>query len=152
MTSLAEDDLPGKKKFVSMLEALRLARETEPAFDPSTESSTHQLDEFTRSPLRYVKRDNYQVAIYRGRSKISKHPVTSYQIIEHRDEYDTRDGSNRKILVPSDETTVIIIGKYYDQANEIGRNLRMSDKKPINSLLETVKDHLSAIYEDTDDS
>lgn len=131
-----------------MLEALRLARLEEPAFDPAKAKTVHKLDEFTKSPLRYVKRDNYFVAINRGRHRLAKHPISSYQLIEHRDEYDTRDGSNRRILVPSDETTVIIIGKYYDQANEIGRNLRMSENKPINTILDTVRDHLGSLYSD----
>lgn len=134
-----------------MLEALRLARHSSPEFNAGTEKTVHKLDEFTRSPLRYVKRDNYQIAIFRGKHKLARHPVMSYQIIEHRDEYDTRDGSNRRLLVPSDETTVIIIGKYYDKANEIGRNLRMSTNKPINTLADTIRDHLGAVYEESED-
>jgi hypothetical protein len=131
-----------------MLEALRLARHEEPGFDPTKIKG--KLDEFTRQPLRYVKRDNYRINIMRGRHKISKYPVHGYTVIEHRDEYDTRDGSNRKILVPSDETTVIIVAKYYDQGNEIGRNLRMSDQRPVNSILDTIKDSLVTKYPDED--
>jgi len=145
--SKKKDEFPeGERKFASMLDLLRLRKRTLKGFDPAKEPTKHKLNEFTKSPIRYVKRDNYQLAIYRGRHKLSRHPIHSYTFIEHRDEYDTRDGANRKILVPSDETTVIVIAKHYDKGNDIGRQLRLSQARPISTLGDTIKDNLGTVY------
>lgn len=137
----------GEKKFVSMLDTLRLRRKPKaPPLSIQAEETKHKLNEFTQSPIRYVRRDNHQVAVFKGRNKIAKFQVSGYQVIEHRDMYDTRDATNRKIMVPSDESVVIIIGKHYDIKNEIGRKLRQSGAKSISTLEDTVRETLGAGY------
>ena len=139
-----------KKKKESMLEALELAslKTTEPEFDPVLAKSIHKLDDFAPSPTRYVRQQRIKLVLSKGGKNFFKKDLTSYQLIEHRDQYDTRDPEERKILVESDKTTTIIIAHSIDQKNLIGRAMRKAGATPIASIKETLLSALALLDEE----
>jgi len=146
-------DLPGEiEKFQegSMLAALDLAKRRmhEPSFDLDRELVSPNLDEFTSDPVRYCKRRNVNITIKAGKQKIVGITGNTFRMIQHCDLFlATSNVDQSEMVVESDETTTIIILKHYDLNKTIGREMRLRGRRPINTLLDTLKEDLSS-YQD----
>ena len=110
-----------------------------PALDPETEKSIHKITDYSPNAGRYVRQQRLQLIIKQGRNTILKVPISAYQVLQHRDQFDTRDSDERKLLVESDETTLVVIATQHDAKNIIGRSFRKQGAEPISTLDDTLR-------------
>lgn len=114
-------------------------RPAEAPLKPKSEKTVHKLDDYSPGTGRYVRQQRMQLIIKHGHDTVIKIPISSYNLLEHRDQYDTRDNEHRKMLVESDETTLVLVATQHDPKHLVGRSFRRRGATPISTLSEALR-------------
>lgn len=105
--------------------------------------SRHRITDYSPSAHKYVKQQRMSLVVKHGRTAVLKQPISSYQLITHRDQFDTKDADGRTLLVDSDETVIIIVARAHEPRNAVGRALRVKGAAPMVTLQQTLNAAMS---------
>ena len=132
-----------EKPKASMQEAVGEKRErlkTPPMdLEAALQGTAHKLTDYSPGAHKYVRQHRLSLVIKHGRSSVVKQPVSAYQVVTHRDQYDVLDPDGRSLVVDSDESVIVIIARTHDSRNKVGRSMREGRAKPISTLKQTLE-------------